>query len=196
MSCLVSIQGMEIQGVPEYVIVGGRVCLDECEPKVVQGYGKYIETAPYPLHVYEALSEKEKSRRRTVQSQTVTQQYIEQEAALERAREALREASIQAATQFQSSNYTNGTHQSHGEPKTANISCTPTFPGSAINTPIMKGPRLEGQRNLQDSTFSISGESIQSFHYMFISFFYIYFCEKFNKGRRLYLTKMCLKKRN
>lgn len=33
---------------------------------------------------------------------------------------------------------------------------TPTFSDSAISTPS-RGPRPEGQRNLQDSTFSISG---------------------------------------
>lgn len=43
--------------------------------------------------------------------------------------------------------------------KLRSTTCIPTLPESAVVTPSTKGPRLEGQRNLQDSTFSISGES-------------------------------------
>lgn len=34
---------------------------------------------------------------------------------------------------------------------------TPTLPESAVTTPSCRGARPEGQRNIQDSTFSISG---------------------------------------
>jgi len=41
------------------------------------------------------------------------------------------------------------------EPK----SCvTPTLKDSAISTPSCRGARPDGQRNIQDSTFSISGK--------------------------------------
>lgn len=43
--------------------------------------------------------------------------------------------------------------------KLQSVTCIPTLPESAVVTPSTKGPRMEGQRNLQDSTFSISGES-------------------------------------
>lgn len=43
---------MECHGVPEYVIVGGRVCLDEGNLKVVQGYGKFIPTPTHSEFVY------------------------------------------------------------------------------------------------------------------------------------------------
>lgn len=43
---------MECHGVPEYVIVGGRVCVDERNLKVVQGHGKFIPTPTYPDFVY------------------------------------------------------------------------------------------------------------------------------------------------
>jgi len=46
--------------------------------------------------------------------------------------------------------------QGEMEPKT---SVTPTLPESAVSTPSGKGPRPEGQRNLQDSTFSISEDA-------------------------------------
>lgn len=34
---------------------------------------------------------------------------------------------------------------------------TPTLPESAVGTPSFRGARPEGQRNIQESTFSISG---------------------------------------
>lgn len=43
---------MECHGVPEYVIVGGRVCVDERNLKVVQGHGKFIPTPTYSDFVY------------------------------------------------------------------------------------------------------------------------------------------------
>lgn len=43
---------MECHGVPEYVLVGGRVCVDEGQLKVVQGHGKFIPTPPFPEFVY------------------------------------------------------------------------------------------------------------------------------------------------
>lgn len=43
---------MECHGVPEYVIVGGRVCLDEGNLKVVQGHGKFVPTRTHSDFVY------------------------------------------------------------------------------------------------------------------------------------------------
>lgn len=43
---------MECHGVPEYVIVGGRVCVDERNLKVVQGHGKFIPTPIYSDFVF------------------------------------------------------------------------------------------------------------------------------------------------
>ena len=51
---------MEIHGVPEYVIVSGRICVDECNLKAVHGYGRYVETLVYPSYVYDLLNDKEK----------------------------------------------------------------------------------------------------------------------------------------
>lgn len=44
---------MECHGVPEYVLVRGRVCVDNGEVKVVKGYGKYVETPVYSPYIYE-----------------------------------------------------------------------------------------------------------------------------------------------
>lgn len=38
------------------------------------------------------------------------------------------------------------------------VCSTPTLPESTVNTPTGRGARPEGQRNIQDSTFSISEE--------------------------------------
>lgn len=51
---------MEVTGVPEYVIVNGRVCVDECELKAVHGFGKYVSAEPFGAYVYDMISDKEK----------------------------------------------------------------------------------------------------------------------------------------
>lgn len=43
---------MECHGVPEYVLVGGRVCVDEGLLKVVQGHGKFIPTPTHSDAIY------------------------------------------------------------------------------------------------------------------------------------------------
>ncbi|XP_034936210.1 dihydropyrimidinase isoform X2 [Chelonus insularis] len=145
-------EGMEINGVPEYVIVNGRVCVDNCELKAVHGYGKFIETALRPPYVYEMIEDREKMPRGVARTAAEAKRFAEEDAALAKAREAARAA---AAARAQS-NQTNGTHEAIRRLKIQEIDCTPTLPDSAVVTPSAKGPRLEGQRNLQDSTFSIS----------------------------------------
>lgn len=46
-------EGMECHGVPEYVIVNGRVCVDDEQLKVAQGYGKFVGTEVFPPFVYD-----------------------------------------------------------------------------------------------------------------------------------------------
>ncbi|XP_026472109.1 dihydropyrimidinase-like [Ctenocephalides felis] len=46
-------EGMECHGVPEYVIVNGRVCVDEGDLKVVEGHGTFVETPCHAPFVYE-----------------------------------------------------------------------------------------------------------------------------------------------
>ncbi|VVC30390.1 Hypothetical protein CINCED_3A004801 [Cinara cedri] len=45
-------EGMECHGVPEYVLVGGRVCVDNGVLKVFKGQGKYIPTPTNSQFVY------------------------------------------------------------------------------------------------------------------------------------------------
>lgn len=90
--------------------------------------------------------------RGVARSEAEAKKYAEEDAAIAKAKEEARKAAALAKN-----HQTNGTYES---PK-AKISipdCMPTLPDSAVVTPSSKGPRLEGQRNLQDSTFSISGK--------------------------------------
>ncbi|XP_076619674.1 collapsin Response Mediator Protein isoform X3 [Colletes latitarsis] len=53
-------EGMEIEGAIEYVIVGGRVCVDEYELKAVHGFGKFVETPCHNEYVYDMIKNREK----------------------------------------------------------------------------------------------------------------------------------------
>jgi len=50
---------MECHGVPEYVIVNGRVCVDEGDLKAVQGYGRFVPTPVFPPYVYFMVKQRE-----------------------------------------------------------------------------------------------------------------------------------------
>ncbi|XP_046981860.1 dihydropyrimidinase-like isoform X1 [Schistocerca americana] len=50
-------EGMECHGVPEYVIVNGRVCVDAGVLKAVQGFGKFVPTPVYSEYVYEKVKQ-------------------------------------------------------------------------------------------------------------------------------------------
>ncbi|XP_029165816.1 dihydropyrimidinase isoform X4 [Nylanderia fulva] len=146
-------EGMEVTGVPEYVIVNGRVCVDECELKAVHGFGKYVIAEPFGSYVYDMINDKEKRPRGIARTEAEARRYAEEDAALTRAKEAARAAA--AAKIAAAANQTNGSL--HDSPKSKfKPNYAPTLPESAVVTPSTKGPRLEGQRNLQDSTFSIS----------------------------------------
>ncbi|XP_017759774.1 PREDICTED: dihydropyrimidinase isoform X2 [Eufriesea mexicana] len=144
-------EGMEVHGVPEYVIVEGRVCVDECELKVVHGFGKFVETPSHAEYVYSMIEEGEKRPRGVARTEAEAKKYAEEDAAIAKAKEEARAA----AAALGKSHQTNGTYESP-KPKMTMPDCVPTLPDSAVVTPSSKGPRLEGQRNLQDSTFSIS----------------------------------------
>ncbi|KAG6438956.1 hypothetical protein O3G_MSEX000361, partial [Manduca sexta] len=45
-------EGQRVTGGPQYVIVNGRVCLDDGELRVVEGLGKFLKTPPNSPFVY------------------------------------------------------------------------------------------------------------------------------------------------
>ncbi|XP_070511948.1 dihydropyrimidinase isoform X2 [Cardiocondyla obscurior] len=146
-------EGMEVTGVPEYVIVNGRVCVDECVLKAVHGFGKYVNTDPFGAYVYDMINDKEKTPRGVARTDADAKRHAEEDAALAKAREAARAAAAAAAAARANQN---GSILDSPKIKLQGPTCIPTLPESAVVTPSTKGPRLEGQRNLQDSTFSIS----------------------------------------
>lgn len=121
---------MQCHGVAETVIVGGRVCVDAGDVRVAQGHGRYVDTPPFPPFVYDP----ERAAA------------ISDEALLDNNVERVGEGSGTPAT---------AAHHSDDESGTP---AAPTLPDSEVCTPSCRGPRTEGQRNLQDSTFSISEE--------------------------------------
>merc|ERR1711874_586664 len=46
-------EGMEVHGVAEYVITGGRLVVDEGELKVAKGSGKFVPNPPFSPYVYD-----------------------------------------------------------------------------------------------------------------------------------------------
>ncbi|KYQ55370.1 Dihydropyrimidinase [Trachymyrmex zeteki] len=141
--------GMEVTGVPEYVIVNGRVCVDECELKAVHGFGKYINADPFGTYVYDMINDKEKKPRGVARTEAEAKRHAEEDAAIAKAKEQAAAAAAARVNQ-------NGSIHDSPKIKLQSVTCVPTLPESAVVTPSTKGPRLEGQRNLQDSTFSIS----------------------------------------
>ena len=53
----------QVHGIPEYVITGGRVVVDDCEVKVHQGTGRYVENPPYSPYVYDQVKRVEQERK-------------------------------------------------------------------------------------------------------------------------------------
>ncbi|CAK9819196.1 Dpys [Anthophora plagiata] len=144
-------EGMEVHGEPEYVIVGGRVCVDSGELKAVHGFGKFVETPHHGAYVYDMIQEREKRPRGVARTEAEAKKYAEEDAAIAKAKEEA-EAAAEALTKSLQMFNT----WENPKPKMTVPDCVPTLPDSAVVTPSSKGPRLEGQRNLQDSTFSIS----------------------------------------
>lgn len=44
---------MQCHGIPQYVIVSGRVCVDEGQLRVAEGHGRFIETPTFAPYIYD-----------------------------------------------------------------------------------------------------------------------------------------------
>lgn len=128
-------EGMQCHGVPEVVIVHGRVCVEDGLIRVAEGQGRFIPTPVSPPYVYNPLngaaSEDEDKQNGDDNTNGADIDQLDLEIpAVEPLTSYLagRAVSISSDTK----------------------SCTPSS----------RAPRLEGQRNLQASTFSVSGNCI------------------------------------
>ncbi|XP_035217248.1 dihydropyrimidinase-like [Stegodyphus dumicola] len=109
-------EGLEIQGIPEYVISKGKVVVDNGKVNVTQGAGDYISTEVFSPFVYARLRQQESFPPPVVRDLPG---------------EALNTSGASEFTQVKS------IHEFHSRP-----------------------PTKSGGRNLQDSTFSLSGAQI------------------------------------
>lgn len=128
-------EGMKCHGVPEIVIVCGRVCVENGNVRVAEGQGKFIETPVNPPYVYNALNgignDDDAEEHENGDEENGKNGHIEQ---LE-----IEIPSVEPLT-----NYLAG-------PALSIISDQKSVSG--------RQPRQDGQRNLQNSTFSISGKN-------------------------------------
>ncbi|XP_049806553.1 dihydropyrimidinase-like isoform X2 [Schistocerca nitens] len=125
-------EGMECHGVPEYVIVNGRVCVDEGDLKAVQGFGKFVPTPVYSEYVYEKVKHAEED---------ATLNAVSVPAVVTKMNELKLDIAVENGGILL-------------EPKLADEA--PVSP--AAEASLTSCPSSKGQRNLQDSTFSISEE--------------------------------------
>ncbi|XP_049783740.1 dihydropyrimidinase-like isoform X2 [Schistocerca cancellata] len=125
-------EGMECHGVPEYVIVNGRVCVDEGDLKAVQGFGKFVPTPVYSEYVYEKVKHAEED---------ATLNAVSVPAVVTKMNELKLDIAVENGGILL-------------EPKLADEA--PVSPSAEAS--LTSCPSSKGQRNLQDSTFSISEE--------------------------------------
>lgn len=133
-------EGMTCHGVPETVIVHGRVCVENGSVRVAEGQGHFLETAAYPPFVYDALNGKTNGEANGANGDHIDGNGI----SIEQLEIEIPPVEQPLAT------YLAG-------PALSIVSDS----RSSLHT--ARAPRQEGQRNLQDSTFSISGKRLKFF---------------------------------
>ncbi|KAK3742135.1 hypothetical protein RRG08_008537 [Elysia crispata] len=119
-------EGMTVHGVPEYVITGGSIVMDEGQLKVTQGLGRFVPTPPNSQYVYGRIDTREKAKEPVKVD-----------------REGYSGPVVEVAAQE-----TNNIH-----PKRAENPIVSDLTGEFHNRPPTRG----GARNMQDSSFSLSG---------------------------------------
>lgn len=119
---------------PEYVIVKGRVCVDDGVLRVAEGHGTFIETPVYPPYVYNPLNGIKNGEEESESN------------GLDLVASNIEALAIEIPTPEPITSFLAGPALS--------VMSTDT----RASTPTGRAPRQDGQRNLQDSTFSISGK--------------------------------------
>lgn len=140
-------EGMKVHGVPEYVIVRGRVCVENGSLRVAEGHGQFVETPVNPPFVYDALN--------GVRDRNGD----DKDGGVSGARNGLQSLDLQ------------NKHHHHDIPEPYSLP-EKYIPGPAlsvisvdsqVSTPhSARGHRPDGQKDMQQSTFSISEELDQS----------------------------------
>ncbi|GBP18624.1 Dihydropyrimidinase 2 [Eumeta japonica] len=119
-------EGQHVVGGPQYVVVNGRVCVDDGELRVVEGFGRFVKTPVNAPYVY--------GGERVIEPQPeIHEEYQE----------------------MPRSPVTNGTPT---DMNLVNKHLEGMVLASGMSTPTGRKMREPGQRDLQNSTFSISKE--------------------------------------
>lgn len=126
-------EGMKCHGVPEVVIVHGKVCVENGSVRVAEGQGRFIESPLNPAYVYNPMN--------GINGNGTEEDHENGDDKID----AIEELEIEIPTIEPITKYLAGPALS-----ITSESATPSVCG--------RGARLEGQRNMQDSTFSISGK--------------------------------------
>ena len=135
-------EGLVCHGVPEMVLVRGRICLEDGNMRVAEGYGRFLNTPTLAPHVYDILEGK-KSLREEQQQQQQQQQNNgapDHEDQLNGSMKKMNMTALEIEIPYQE------VVLGSGAPQTGSIGSTPSGRG-----------HVSGSRNMQESTFSISG---------------------------------------
>lgn len=123
-------EGMTVHGVPEFVVVRGRVCVDDGNLRVAEGHGRYVESPAEPQFVYDAVNGIKREGEQGV-------------------RNGFKKLDLTQELKIEVDHFDAPSHET-----------AVAFPSISTSqaTPTGRGPRTEGQRNMQDTTFSLTGE--------------------------------------
>lgn len=128
-------EGMKCHGVPEIVIVRGKVCVENGQIRVAEGQGQFLETPINPPFVYNPMNGKSNGDE------------VDDHENGDGDNGAIEQLEIEIPQVEPITTYLAG-------PAMSIISDT-----KSVTSYSGRAPRQDGQRNLQNSTFSISGKS-------------------------------------
>ncbi|XP_039953140.1 dihydropyrimidinase isoform X2 [Bactrocera neohumeralis] len=129
-------EGMVCHGVPEMVLVRGRICVEDGSVRVAEGYGRFVNTPTRPPYLYDVLEGKIAANEE--------HNGEEHEEQLNNGLKKLDLGALEIEIPYQ-------------EPISRTLLSMPGAGGSVASTPSGRG-RVEGTRNMQESTFSVSGK--------------------------------------
>ncbi|XP_014091410.1 dihydropyrimidinase isoform X1 [Bactrocera oleae] len=129
-------EGMVCHGVPELVLVRGRICVEDGSVRVAEGYGRFVNTPTRPPYLYDVLEGKIAANEE--------HNGEEHEEQLNNGLKKLDLGALEIEIPYQ-------------EPISRTLLSMPGAAGSVASTPSGRG-RVEGTRNMQESTFSVSGK--------------------------------------
>ncbi|TPP62082.1 Dihydropyrimidinase [Fasciola gigantica] len=143
-------EGMQCHGVPLFVLTGGRIVLDDGELRVSQGAGRFLPTAPYASHVYDRVKQLDLSR-----------------AVVPIRREPYTgPISTEFVPPEEAKSVINGTHK--------------VDPGPDGDVPRARSPTRGGCRNMQESSFSLSGKHFPAGQCYLIHTTHLFLCCPWN----------------